>query len=72
MAVEKLRTELEAQHQASVIKLKALWSREKETEIQQQVASAKAAWQEELQKVGLPTLCVNFFQLPHGDFSCHI
>ncbi|XP_029910423.1 centrosomal protein of 152 kDa isoform X2 [Myripristis murdjan] len=51
VAVEKLRTELEAQHQASVIKLKALWSREKETEIQQQVASAKAAWQEELQKM---------------------
>ncbi|XP_031138541.1 centrosomal protein of 152 kDa isoform X1 [Sander lucioperca] len=54
-AVEKLRAELEAQHQASINKLKALWSKEKETEIQQQVNShvalAKAAWKEELQKV---------------------
>ncbi|XP_028264375.1 centrosomal protein of 152 kDa isoform X2 [Parambassis ranga] len=54
-AVEKLRDELEAQHQASVMQLKALWSKDKEAEIQQQVnshvASAKAAWQEELQKM---------------------
>ncbi|KAM7396883.1 hypothetical protein PAMP_019888 [Pampus punctatissimus] len=53
--VEKLRAELEAQHQASINKLKALWSKEKETEIQQQVsshvASAKAAWKEEHQKM---------------------
>ncbi|XP_047451256.1 centrosomal protein of 152 kDa isoform X2 [Mugil cephalus] len=54
-AAEKLRTELEAQHQASVAQLKAVWFKEKETEIQQQVefqvASAKAAWKEELQKM---------------------
>ncbi|XP_078113346.1 centrosomal protein of 152 kDa isoform X2 [Sander vitreus] len=54
-AVEKLRAELQAQHQASINKLNALWSKEKETEIQQQVNShvalAKAAWKEELQKV---------------------
>ncbi|XP_019124783.2 centrosomal protein of 152 kDa [Larimichthys crocea] len=54
-AVEKLRAELEAQHQASVNQLKALWSKEKETDIQQQVdthvALAKAAWKEELQQV---------------------
>ncbi|XP_077566853.1 centrosomal protein of 152 kDa isoform X3 [Stigmatopora nigra] len=45
--LEKLRTELEAQHQASVTQLKYLWSKEKEDEIQRRVASAKAAWQEE-------------------------
>ncbi|XP_037623199.1 centrosomal protein of 152 kDa isoform X1 [Sebastes umbrosus] len=54
-AVEKLRAELEAQHQASINQLKALWSKEKETEIQQQVDShvalAKAAWKEELQNM---------------------
>ncbi|XP_070763937.1 centrosomal protein of 152 kDa [Enoplosus armatus] len=54
-AVEKLRAELEAQHQASINQLKALWSKEKETEIQLQVNShealAKAAWKEELQKM---------------------
>lgn len=54
-AMEKLRAELEAQHQASINQLKALWSKEKETEIQlqvnSQVAVAKAAWKEELQKV---------------------
>jgi len=54
-AVEKLRAELEAQHQASINQLKALWSKEKGTEIQQQVnsqvATAKAAWKEEMQKV---------------------
>ncbi|XP_049578853.1 centrosomal protein of 152 kDa isoform X8 [Syngnathus scovelli] len=48
--VEKLRTELEVQHQASIAQLKALWSKEKEAEIQQQVKShialAKAAWDE--------------------------
>nr|XP_020477594.1 centrosomal protein of 152 kDa isoform X2 [Monopterus albus] len=54
-AMENLRTELEAQHQASVNQLKVLWSREKEAEIQQQVnshvASAKAMWKDELQKM---------------------
>ncbi|XP_040893864.1 centrosomal protein of 152 kDa [Toxotes jaculatrix] len=54
-AVEKLRAELEAQHQASINHLKALWSKQKETEIQQQVnshvTSAKATWKEELQKM---------------------
>ncbi|XP_032378967.1 centrosomal protein of 152 kDa isoform X2 [Etheostoma spectabile] len=54
-AVEKLRAELEAQHQASINQIKALWSKEKETEIQHQVNShvalAKAAWKEELQKM---------------------
>ncbi|XP_044048971.1 centrosomal protein of 152 kDa isoform X2 [Siniperca chuatsi] len=54
-AVEKLRAELEAQHQASINQLKVLWSKEKETEIQLQVNShialAKAAWKEELQKM---------------------
>ncbi|XP_036964247.1 centrosomal protein of 152 kDa isoform X5 [Acanthopagrus latus] len=54
-AMEKLRAELEAQHQTSINQLKALWSKEKETEIQlqvdAQVASAKAAWKEELHKM---------------------
>ncbi|XP_077372294.1 centrosomal protein of 152 kDa isoform X2 [Festucalex cinctus] len=48
--VEKIKTELETQHQASITQLKALWSKEKEAEIQRQVeshvASAKAAWDE--------------------------
>ncbi|CAG05544.1 unnamed protein product, partial [Tetraodon nigroviridis] len=50
-AMEKLRAELEAQHQASVNQMKSLWCKEKETEIQlqvkAQVALAKAAWKEE-------------------------
>ncbi|KAL7402665.1 hypothetical protein ABVT39_018159 [Epinephelus coioides] len=54
-AVEKLRAELEAQHQASINQLKALWSKEKEAEIQQwvnsHVASAKAAWKEEVKQM---------------------
>ena len=54
-SMEKLRDELEAQHKASINQLKALWSKEKETEIQQQVnshvASAMATWKEELQEV---------------------
>lgn len=54
-AMGKLKAELEAQHQASVNQLKALWSKEKETEIQlqvnSQVALANAAWKEEQQKV---------------------
>ncbi|CAN9499120.1 unnamed protein product [Ophioblennius macclurei] len=53
-AVEKLRTELEAQHQASISQLKAVWSKAKESEIQQRVNShvsaARATWKEELQK----------------------
>lgn len=57
MAMEKLRTELEAQHQASVNQMKSLWCEEKETEIQlqvkAQVALAKAALKEELLKVCL-------------------
>lgn len=57
-AVENLRAELEAQHQASINQLKALWSKEKETEIQLQVKShvalAKAASKDELQKVWFP------------------
>lgn len=55
MAMEKLRTELEAQHQASVSQMKSLWSKEKEAEIQLQVEAqlslAKAAWREERLKV---------------------
>ncbi|XP_041853024.1 centrosomal protein of 152 kDa isoform X2 [Melanotaenia boesemani] len=54
-AVEKLRGELEAQHQASIMHLKAVWSKEKETEIQEHVnshvASAEAKWKEKLQKM---------------------
>ncbi|XP_031611531.2 centrosomal protein of 152 kDa isoform X1 [Oreochromis aureus] len=54
-AMQKLRSELEAQHQASVMELKAVWSKEKEAEFQQQLtshlASAEAAWKEELQKI---------------------
>ncbi|XP_035497198.2 centrosomal protein of 152 kDa isoform X3 [Scophthalmus maximus] len=55
IVVEKLREELEAQHQASMNQLKALWSKQKEAEIQQQVnthvASAKATFKEEVQKM---------------------
>lgn len=54
-AMQKLRSELEAQHQASVMELKAVWSKEKEAEFQQtltsHLASTEAAWKEELQKV---------------------
>ncbi|KAG7522341.1 hypothetical protein JOB18_020075 [Solea senegalensis] len=54
-AVEKLRVELEAQHRASLNQLKALWSKQKEIEIQQQVnshvASTKAACKEDLQQM---------------------
>lgn len=53
--MEKIRAELEAGHQASMNQFKALCSKEKETEIQQrvksQVASAKAAWNDERQQV---------------------
>lgn len=55
VAAEELRRELEAQHQASITQLKAVWS--KESEIQQQVdshvASTEAKWKNELQKVRL-------------------
>ncbi|KAK2842417.1 hypothetical protein Q5P01_012617 [Channa striata] len=54
-AMEKLRAELEVQHQASVNQLKALWLKEKDAELQQQVNSqlalAKATWKEDLQKM---------------------
>ncbi|KAM9376046.1 centrosomal protein of 152 kDa [Pholidichthys leucotaenia] len=54
-ALGRLRAELEAQHQASVQQLKALWSEEKEDEIEQQVkahaASAQARWKEEMLKL---------------------
>ncbi|KAK2917714.1 centrosomal protein of 152 kDa isoform X1 [Channa argus] len=54
-AMEKLRAELEVQHQASVNQLKALWVKEKEAELQQQVKSqvalAKATWEDDLQKM---------------------
>lgn len=55
-ALENLRAELEAQHQASTNQLKALWSKQKEAEVKQQVnsqvASVKAACQEQVQQVG--------------------
>lgn len=61
MAMEKLRTELDAQHQASVNRMKSLLCKEKETEIQlqvkAQVALAKTAWKEELLKV-----CICFWR----------
>lgn len=50
-ALEKLRAELEAQHEASVNQLKALWAEEKDSEIQLQVNLEKAAWKEEVQQV---------------------
>ncbi|XP_043980958.1 centrosomal protein of 152 kDa isoform X1 [Gambusia affinis] len=50
-ALEKLRGELEAQHQAGMLKLKEDWTREKEAEIQQEVSShVEAKWKKELQK----------------------
>ncbi|XP_007543176.1 centrosomal protein of 152 kDa [Poecilia formosa] len=53
-ALEKLRGELEAQHQAAMLKLKGDWTKEKEAEIQQEVschvASTEAKWKKELQK----------------------
>lgn len=55
-ALENLRAELEAQHQASTNQLKALWSKQKEAEVKQQVnsqvASVQAACQEQVQQVG--------------------
>lgn len=76
MAMEKLRTELEAQHQASVNLMKSLLCKEKETEVQlqvkAQVALAKAAWKQELLKVGifLPLLISLKFLLVCEDFFC--
>ncbi|XP_054883806.1 centrosomal protein of 152 kDa [Poeciliopsis prolifica] len=53
-ALEKLRGELEAQHQAAMLKLKEDWTKEKQAEIQQEVschvASTDAKWKKELQK----------------------
>ncbi|XP_061826325.1 centrosomal protein of 152 kDa [Nerophis lumbriciformis] len=53
--VEKVKAELEAQHQASIALLKCVWSKEQEVEIQQMmtshVASAKAAWEEDRQQM---------------------
>ncbi|CAM9342399.1 unnamed protein product, partial [Lampetra planeri] len=48
-ALEKLRSDLEAEHQASVTQLKALWSKEMEAEIQR-VKSAQVACNEERQQ----------------------
>lgn len=54
-ALEKLKAELEVGQQVVVDQLKAAWSRDKEAEIKQrvesQVASEKAAWEEELRQV---------------------
>uniref|UniRef100_W5JZ82 Centrosomal protein 152 n=1 Tax=Astyanax mexicanus TaxID=7994 RepID=W5JZ82_ASTMX len=57
VALERLKTELFSQHQEAVSQLKARWEKEKEAEIQQEVAkqlsSAKQSWQqgqEELEK----------------------
>lgn len=59
-ALEKLRVELEAGYQVAVNQLKAAWSRDKEAELKQQVesqvASEKAAWEEELRQVRLPPI----------------
>lgn len=70
--MEKLRVELEAQHQASINQLKAVWSKEKEADIQQQVnselASAKATWEEELQRVRVTVQLQQFHYLPNCDF----
>lgn len=72
-AVEKLKSELEAQHQASVNQLKALWSKQKEDEIQQQVnsqlSSAKAAWKEKLQTVCFPIVTVPLPRHPNKSFT---
>lgn len=54
-ALETLRAELEAQHEAATNQLKAVWSKEKEAEIKLQVdsrvAAEKAAQKEELLQV---------------------
>lgn len=50
-ALKKLRAEMEAQHQTSILELKATWTKEKESEIQQKISLSKAAWKEEMEKV---------------------
>lgn len=50
-ALETLRVELEAQHEAAVNQLKAVWAQEKDSEIQLQVNLEKAVWKEEVQQV---------------------
>lgn len=71
-AMEKLRRELETQHQASVMELKARWSKEREAELQQQLnshlASAEAAWKEKLQKVCPIKIAAQLHHLINGDF----
>ncbi|XP_041705638.2 centrosomal protein of 152 kDa isoform X2 [Coregonus clupeaformis] len=53
-AMEKLRSDLESQHQETVTKLRALWAEEKDEEVRQQVQTqltkAKATWREEKEK----------------------
>ncbi|XP_055011387.1 centrosomal protein of 152 kDa isoform X2 [Boleophthalmus pectinirostris] len=54
-ALKRLRDELETQHQASVTELKAVWTKDKEKEIQQKVdthvAQINATWKEEMKKM---------------------
>lgn len=54
-ALQKLRAELELGHQVAVKQLKDAWSRDKDAEIKQQVASRvaleRAAWEEERRQV---------------------
>lgn len=54
-ALQKLRAELELGHQVAVKQLKDAWSRDKDTEIKQQVESRvaleRAAWEEERRQV---------------------
>ncbi|CAB1331866.1 unnamed protein product, partial [Coregonus sp. 'balchen'] len=53
-ALEKLRSDLESQHQETVTKLRALWAEEKDEEVRQQVQTqltkSKATWREEKEK----------------------
>eukprot|EP00063_Salmo_salar_P050891 XP_014025726.1 PREDICTED: centrosomal protein of 152 kDa-like isoform X1 [Salmo salar] len=53
-ALEKLRSDLESQHQENVTKLRALWSEEKDKELRQEVQTqltkAKAIWREEMDR----------------------
>ncbi|XP_031688855.1 centrosomal protein of 152 kDa isoform X2 [Oncorhynchus kisutch] len=54
-ALEKLRSDLESQHQENVTKLRALWSEEKDKELRQelqtQLTKAKATWTEEKEEM---------------------
>ncbi|XP_072291246.1 centrosomal protein of 152 kDa isoform X2 [Eucyclogobius newberryi] len=54
-ALKRLRAELEVQYQASVAELKAVWTKDKEKEIQKNVdthaAQINATWKEEMKKV---------------------